>query len=58
MRAEDMVDAALVGFDRGETVTIPSLHAEAAWQTYDAARKALTGQLSSNTPAPRYLAAR
>ncbi|WP_425258684.1 SDR family NAD(P)-dependent oxidoreductase [Rubrivivax sp. RP6-9] len=57
MRADDMVDAALVGFDRGETVTIPSLHAEQAWLAYDAARKALTGQLSSNTPAARYLAA-
>ena len=58
MSAEDMVDAALVGFDRGELVTIPSLHAEQAWETFEAARKALSGQLSSNTPAARYATAR
>lgn len=56
MRAEDMVDAALVGLDRGETVTLPSLHAAEAWDAYETARRALAPQLSSNTPAPRYLA--
>lgn len=57
MRAEDMVDAALVGLDRGEAVTLPSLHAAEAWEAFEAARRALGPQLSRNTPAPRYLAA-
>lgn len=56
MRAEDMVDAALVGLDRGETVTLPSLHAAEAWEAYEVARRAMGPQLSRNTPAPRYLA--
>ena len=56
MRAEDLVDAALVGFDRGEVVTIPSLHAAEEWETYEAARRAMSPHLSSNTPAPRYAA--
>lgn len=58
MRAEDMVDAALVGFDRGELVTIPSLHAFEHWQAYEANRQAMAPQLSSKTPAARYLAAK
>jgi short-subunit dehydrogenase len=58
MRAEDMVDAALVGFDRGELVTIPSLHAENEWTTLEAARKTLASHLSSNAPAARYAVAR
>ncbi|MGE8688976.1 MAG: SDR family NAD(P)-dependent oxidoreductase [Achromobacter sp.] len=56
MRAEDMVDAALLGFARGEKVTIPSLHAGEKWDAYDAARQAMAGHLSSNTVAPRYAA--
>lgn len=56
MRADDLVDAALVGFDRQEAVTIPSLHDEQAWHSYEAARQALAPQLSSNEPARRYLA--
>jgi short-subunit dehydrogenase len=57
MSTEDMVDAALVGFDRGELVTIPSLHAEHEWVAFEAARKALSGHLSSSEPAARYVAA-
>jgi len=56
MRAEDLVDAALVGFDRRERVTIPSLHPVEQWDAYEAARQAMAGSLSSNAPAPRYLA--
>jgi len=56
MSAEAMVDAALVGFDRGELITIPSLHDDASWQAYEAARKTMAGQLSRSTPAPRYAA--
>ncbi|WOD16886.1 SDR family NAD(P)-dependent oxidoreductase [Paraburkholderia kirstenboschensis] len=57
MSADDMVDAALVGFDRGELVTIPSLHAVEKWDDYEAARRAMFPLLSTNAPAPRYNAA-
>lgn len=57
MSAQDLVDAALLGFARGEKVTIPSLHAGEKWDAYEAARRAMTGQLSSNTVAQRYAAA-
>ena len=56
MRAEDLVRSALVGFERGELVTIPSLQDVAYWDAYDGARKALAPHLSTNTPAPRYSA--
>ncbi|UPG94606.1 SDR family NAD(P)-dependent oxidoreductase [Luteibacter aegosomatissinici] len=56
MSAEDLVDAALVGFDRGELITIPPLHAVEHWDAYEAARQAMAPQLSSATPAERYLA--
>jgi short-subunit dehydrogenase len=58
MSAEDMVDAALVGFDRGELVTIPSLHEGHEWDAFEAARKALASHLSNNIPAARYLSPR
>ena len=54
MRAEDLVDAALRGFDRGEAVTLPSLHDVALWNAYEAARRAMAPLLSSNTVAARY----
>ncbi len=55
MSADKMVDAALVGFDRNELITIPSLHVLEAWQAYEAARQTLSSQLSSNVPAQRYV---
>lgn len=59
MRAEDMVDAALVGFDRGETSTIPALSDISLWDDFEAARTALGPHLSANMPAARFgLAAR
>ncbi len=57
MRAEDLVDAALLGFARGEKVTIPSLHAGEEWDAYEAARLAMAGHLSNSTVAQRYAAA-
>jgi short-subunit dehydrogenase len=54
MSAENMVDAALAGFDQGETVTIPSLPDKAEWDAFDAARRAMSGKLSSAVPASRY----
>nr|WP_145552822.1 SDR family oxidoreductase [Variovorax boronicumulans] len=57
MRAEDLVDAALVGFDRHELITIPSLHDVALWNAFEAARTALAPHLSTNRPAERYATA-
>lgn len=54
MSAEDMVDAALVGFDQGEFATIPSLPQAADWQTFEAARLSLGPNLSHAKPAQRY----
>ena len=56
MNVEEMVDAALVGFDRKELVTIPSLPEAADWDRFDAARKALGPNLSRSTAAARYAA--
>ncbi|MCP1375629.1 SDR family NAD(P)-dependent oxidoreductase [Dyella lutea] len=56
MRAEDLVDAALVGLDRGELISIPSLHPIEKWDAFESARQAMAGHLSSNTVAERYLA--
>jgi len=57
MRAEAMVDAALVGFDRRELVTIPSLQSIEPWNAFEAARETVAGLLGTNVPAPRYTAA-
>jgi uncharacterized protein len=57
MSAEAMVDAALTGFERGELVTIPSLHAGEQWEAYEGARRTMAPHLSSNSPAPRYATA-
>ena len=54
MLADDMVDAALAGLDLGEIVTIPSLANQAEWDRYEAARRFMSGKLSSVIPAPRY----
>ncbi|PSJ62797.1 SDR family NAD(P)-dependent oxidoreductase [Pseudaminobacter soli (ex Li et al. 2025)] len=54
MRSEDLVDAALVGLDRGEFATIPSLQDGELFAAYEAARQAMIGKLSTSTPAPRY----
>jgi short-subunit dehydrogenase len=54
MEVDDLVDAALLGLDRGETVTIPPLHDEALWTAYEAARLALAPNLSRKDVAPRY----
>lgn len=54
MDVGDLVDAALVGFDRGETITIPPLADEAGWEAMQAARLALGPQLSRRAVAPRY----
>jgi len=55
MDVDDMVDAALAGFDAGETVTIPALPDMADYDAYIAARATLRPNLSLARPAPRYL---
>lgn len=54
MRADDMVDAAIAGFDHGELITIPSLPEIADWEAYEAARQNIIPKLSLSTPAARY----
>ena len=54
MSAEDLVDAALAGFDQGELITIPSLPDAGDWERYDSARKALHPNLSHKRAAERY----
>jgi hypothetical protein len=56
MKAQELVDAALVGFDRQELVTIPSLPDAADWERFDSARKAMGPNLSRSSPAQRYSA--
>lgn len=54
MSAEELVDASLAGFDQGELITIPSLPDANDWEKLNAARKALTPNLSRQHPAERY----
>lgn len=54
MSPEDMVDAALVGLDQGELVTVPSLHDGDEWTRFEAARRALSQRFGNAVPAPRY----
>jgi len=56
MRADELVDAALAGFDQGELITIPSLPDLADWERYEAARQNLIPKLSLSRPASRYQA--
>jgi short-subunit dehydrogenase len=50
----DMVDAALVGLDQGELVTIPGLHDGDEWTRFEAARRALSQRFGNSVPAARY----
>jgi len=56
MEVDDLVDAALVGFDRKEGVTIPPLADAAAWSAFEAARHALPPGFANAVPAERYRA--
>jgi hypothetical protein len=55
MSAENLVDAALAGFDQGESVTWPSLADAALWERYDTVRSALFAATQTGQPAPRLL---
>jgi uncharacterized protein len=54
MTVDDMVNAALAGFDQGEFVTIPSLPDAGQWQSFEAARQAMIPNLTLSRPAARY----
>ena len=54
MEVEDLVDAALAGFDRQEAVTIPPLPEAEQWQAFEAARQAMLPGFSHSQPAQRY----
>ncbi len=56
MPVDAAVDAALVGLDQGELVTILSLPDIENWDAFVAARKALRPSLSLSQPAARYAA--
>jgi NAD(P)-dependent dehydrogenase (short-subunit alcohol dehydrogenase family) len=47
-------DATRAGFDQGEVVTIPSLPQKAKWDAYEAARRVMSGRLSSAVPGARH----
>ena len=57
METTELVDAALVGMDQRELVTIPSLPDAADWAALGAARAKLGPNLSRQHPAARYAAA-
>jgi short-subunit dehydrogenase len=54
MDVGELVDAALVGFDRKETVTIPPLPDEAQWTAFALARSAMVPNFRQPHPAARY----
>jgi len=54
MEVGELVDAALVGFDRREPVTIPPLHGAEHWDALNAARQVLFGDLRQAHAAERY----
>ena len=56
MDVGELVDAALVGFDRREPITIPPLHDAGQWDTYQAARQAILPGLRQERAATRYQA--
>lgn len=54
MEVEALVDAALVGFDRRELVTIPPVPEVAPWEAFEHARSVLASGFSNSEPAERY----
>ncbi len=54
MEVDELVDAALVGFDRRETVSIPPLPDAGQWNAYDAARLAMLPNFLQAHAAARY----
>lgn len=56
MDVNDLVDAALAGFDAREAITIPALTDAAVWDAYQAARHAMLPDFGNTQPAARYRA--
>lgn len=56
MEVGDLVDAALVGFDRREPVTIPPLQDAARWDALQGARQGLLSEIRQSDVAERYQA--
>jgi short-subunit dehydrogenase len=54
MEVEELVDAALAGFDRRESVTIPPLPDADQWADFEAARKAMVPNFTQAHAAARY----
>jgi short-subunit dehydrogenase len=54
MEVEELVDAALAGFDRRESVTIPPLPDAGQWADFETARKAMVPNFSQAHAAARY----
>ncbi|MBN9115030.1 MAG: SDR family oxidoreductase [Pandoraea sp.] len=54
MEVGELVDAALVGFDRRELVTIPPLHVAERWDALDGARQGLVSDIRQAHAAERY----
>lgn len=55
MNVGELVDAALVGFDRRETITIPPLPEIGQWEDFAAARQVMLPNFRQEHPAARYL---
>jgi hypothetical protein len=54
MEVGELVDAALVGFDRKELVTIPPLHVAQRWDGLNQARQGLMSDIRQAHAAERY----
>jgi short-subunit dehydrogenase len=54
MGVDELVDAALVGFDRRESITIPSLPDAEQWNSFNGARQAMLPNLAQPHAAERY----
>jgi short-subunit dehydrogenase len=54
MEVGELVDAALVGFDRHELVTIPPLHVAARWDALEGSRQGLMSDIRQAHAAERY----
>ncbi len=54
MEVDQLVDAALAGFDRRELVTIPPLQHAAHWDDLERTRQALLADINQANVAERY----
>lgn len=54
MEVDELVDAALAGYDLRETVTIPTLYDDGQWKHYEGARQSMLPNISQVHAAPRY----